>query len=410
MYKELSLIKRATVIFLLLTIILPASLVAQEKFSIRNKVITSADINVGAQRTDIYYPLLKGKNVAVVANQTSMVGNKHLVDALLEAGIKVKKIFCPEHGFRGEAEAGDHLDNNIDTKTNLPVVSLYGKDFKPKSADLKDIDVVLFDIQDVGARFYTYISTMHYVMEACAENNIKFIVLDRPNPNGYYIDGPIREEKFKSFIGMHPVPVVHGMTIAEYACMVNGEGWLKNGIKCDLKYVTVDNYNHTYYYQLPIKPSPNLPNMNSVYLYPSLCLFEGTVISVGRGTDLPFQIIGHPELDGTYSFTPKSIPGVATNPPHEGVKCMGYNLSNFAEVYVRNLSQLYIFWLMGTYDKAPDKTKFFSSSFDKLAGTSKLREQIIAGVKEEDIRKSWQADIVKFKKIRKKYLLYPDFD
>jgi len=252
---------------------------------------------------------------------------------------------------------------------------------------------------------------MHYVMEACAENNITFLVLDRPNPNGFYVDGPVLDTNFNSFIGMHPVPIVHGMTIAEYACMINGEGWLKNGIQCRLKYVTVDNYNHTYFYSLPVNPSPNLPNMNAVYLYPTLCLFEGTTISVGRGTDKPFQIIGHPKIaDGNYTFTPKSIAGVSIKPPYEGIECKGFNISTFGEIFIKSKKQIYLFWLIGMYQQLSNKEKFFTPFFDKLAGNSILREQIIKGVSEDKIRESWQPALVKYKKMRKKYLLYPDFE
>jgi len=382
----------------------------QEVASINAKVITADSIKVGAQRTELYFPLLRGKNVAVVVNHTALIGKTNLVDSLVNAGITVKKIFCPEHGFRGTADAGESIKNTIDVKTGLPVISLYGKYYKPKASDLKGIDIVIYDIQDVGVRFYTYISTMTYVMEACAENNIEFLVLDRPNPNGYYVDGAVLEKENSSFVGLHPVPIVYGMTVAEYASMVNGEGWLKNGVKCKLKYIPVNNYNHTYYYVLPVPPSPNLPNMNSVYLYPSLGLFEGTVISVGRGTNFPFQVIGHPDLkNDNFSFTPESKPG-STNPLFLGVKCNGYNLNNFANFYIKNLRQIYLFWLTTTYKDVPDKANFFNSYFDRLAGTGKLRQQIISGTSEDDIRKSWQNDIDKFKKIRKKYLLYPDFE
>ncbi len=396
---------------LLLLIFLPFFSIAQEKSTyIKPKIITSDSIKVGAQRTELYFPLLKGKNVAVVANHTALIGKVHLVDSLINAGIPVKKIFCPEHGFRGTADAGETIINSVDAKTGLPVISLYGKNLKPKASDLKGIDIVVYDIQDVGVRFYTFISTMTNVMEACAENNIEFLVLDRPNPNGYYVDGPVLEKEYSSFVGLHTVPVVYGMTAAEYASMVNDEGWLKNGVKCKLKYITVNNYNHTYYYILPVPPSPNLPNMNAVYLYPSLGLFEGTVVSVGRGTDLPFQVIGHPDLkNGNYSFTPESKPG-AINPPFLGIKCNGYKLYDFADIYIKSLHEIYLYWLIATYKILPDKTIFFNSYFDQLAGTDKLRKQIIAGINEEDIHKSWQGDIAKFKKIRKKYLLYPDFE
>ena len=382
----------------------------QEGANINAKVITADSIKVGAQRTELYFPLLKGKNVAVVANHTTLIGKTHLVDSLVHAGVAIKKIFCPEHGFRGTVDAGESIINTTDTKTGLPLISLYGKNYKPKASDLKGINIVIYDIQDVGVRFYTYISTMTYVMEACAENNVEFLILDRPDPNGYYVDGSVLEKEYSSFIGLHPVPIVYGMTVAEYALMVNEEGWLKNGVKCKLKYVPVNNYNHTYYYILPVAPSPNLPNMNSVYLYPSLGLFEGTVISVGRGTNSPFQIIGHPDLkNGSFSFTPESKLG-STNPPFLGVKCNGYNLYDFADFYIKNLRHIYLFWLTATYKDVTDKANYFNSYFDQLAGNTKLRQQIIAGTSEDDIRKSWQGDIDKFKKIRKKYLLYPDFE
>jgi uncharacterized protein YbbC (DUF1343 family) len=397
-------------IFLILLLSFSFAKAQPVKDNVNIKTITAADIKTGAERTDQYFKLLKGKSVAVVANNTSMIGKTNLIDSLISAGINVKKIFCPEHGFRGTSDAGENIKSNIDSVTGIPVISLFGKHYKPKSAELKDIDIVIYDIQDVGVRFYTYISTMTYVMEACAENGVEFLVLDRPNPNGYYIDGPVLKKEFASFVGLHPVPLVYGMTSAEYACMVNGEGWLKNGIKCKLKYVTVENYNHSYYYELPVKPSPNLPNMNSVYLYPSLGLFEGTVISVGRGTSYPFQCFGHPDLStGTFEFTPQSMPG-AKYPPYMGKLCKGFLLDNFAEIYIKNLQQIYLYWLIASYKVLPDKATFFNAYFDKLAGSSDLRLQIIAGNDEETIRKSWQEDIMKFKKIRKKYLLYPDFE
>ncbi|HOY32056.1 MAG TPA: DUF1343 domain-containing protein [Bacteroidales bacterium] len=375
------------------------------------KDMTVNDVKVGAERTDIYFPWIKSKKIAVVANHTSMIKNTHLVDSLVSAGFDVKKVFCPEHGFRGEAEAGEKIGNTVDVKTKLPVISLYGKNKKPKTEDLNGIDVVIFDIQDVGARFYTYISTMHYVMEACAENNKLCLVLDRPNPNGYYVDGPVLEKEFTSFIGMHPVPIVHGMTIAEYACMINGEKWLNNGIPCQLKYVTVTNYDHNHFYQLPIKPSPNLPSMEAVYMYPTFCLFEGTCISVGRGTDRPFEIIGNPLLDSTgFSFTPQSIPGMAQNPMHEGLICQGYDFHNYAKNYIKGYGKLYLFPLLELYKQLKDKTEFFNNSFNLLAGTASLKQQIISGATEDDIRKSWQPGLEKFKNIRKKYLLYTDFE
>ena len=382
----------------------------QQTINVNYKTITADSIKVGAQRTELYLSMLKGKNVAVVANYTSMIGKTRLVDSLVSLGVAVKKIFSPEHGFRGKADAGEFVNNSVDTKTGLPIISLYGNHLKPKVAELKGIDIVVYDIQDVGVRFYTYISTMTYVMEACAENNIEFIVLDRPDPNGYYVDGPVLEKEYSSYVGLHPVPIVYGMTVAEYASMVNEEGWLKNGIKCKLKYVPVSNYNHSYFYILPLPPSPNLPNMNAVYLYPSLGLFEGTVMSVGRGTDYPFQVFGHPDLKSSnFSFTPESRIG-ATDPPFKGIKCNGFNLENFANIYLKNLRSIYLFWLIATYKELPDKSGFFSLYFDQLAGTAKLRQQIIGGISDEEIHKSWKSDIDKFKNIRKKYLLYPDFE
>lgn len=375
------------------------------------KIVTNKDIKTGAEQIDRYLNLLKGKSVAIVANQTSVIGKTHLVDSLLKLNIKIIKIFSPEHGFRGETEAGEIIKSSIDEKTGLKIISLYGNNKKPSSSDLKDVDIMIFDIQDVGVRFYTYISTLHYVMEACAENNIPLVILDRPNPLGYFVDGPILEPKFSSFVGMHPVPIVHGLTIAEYAQMINGEGWLKNKIKCKLYIINVLNYNHTYYYILPIKPSPNLVSMNAVYLYPSLCLFEGTVISVGRGTMKPFQIIGHPKLDNSdYSFVPQPIKGMSENPPYVNQVCYGYDLSEYAVVFQRFEKQINIFWLIDLYNRLSTKTEFFNNFFDKLAGSDKLRKQIIAGKNENEIRDSWKEDILNYKKIRKKYLLYIDFE
>ncbi|MCX6311151.1 MAG: DUF1343 domain-containing protein [Bacteroidetes bacterium] len=370
---------------------------------------TDADVSTGAEKTSVYLPWLAGKNVAVVANQTSMINATSLVDSLIALKIKVKKIFCPEHGFRGTAENGEDVGNSIDKKTGLPVISLYGDHVKPLAKDLNGIDVVIYDIQDVGVRCYTYVTTMTYVMEACAENKKRFIILDRPNPNGYYIDGPILESENKSFVGLHPVPLVYGMTIAEYAQMVNGEKWLTNGLQCDLKVVSCDNYEHSDWYQLPIATSPNLPNMASVYLYPSLCLFEGTVMSVGRGTDLPFQVVGHPKLkNAAYKFTPVSKPA-AKKPLYENQVCFGHDLHNFSLLYVRDYKGLYLFWILTSFKDMPDQDKYFNDFFEKLAGTKTLRQQIIAGKTEEQIKATWRPGIEKFKLIRKKYLLYADF-
>ncbi len=368
------------------------------------------DIITGAEQFERYVPQLTGKRVAVVANQTSVVGNIHLVDTLLAKGVNVVKVFAPEHGFRGKADAGEHVKNDIDVKTGLPIISLYGKNKKPSAHQLHDVDAVVFDIQDVGARFYTYISTMHYVMEACAENVKEFWVLDRPNPNGFYIDGPVLKKKFKSFVGMHPIPVVHGLTVGELAMMINGEKWLKNGIECDLKVVSCENYTHKDLYQLPIKPSPNLPNMSAVFLYPSLCFFEGTVISVGRGTDKPFQVFGHPLLTNTtYDFVPVAMPGAA-NPKLKGEVCHGFDLSEFGLKEMPKYKGLYLNWLINAYKNYPKKEEFFNEQFfDLLAGTDQLRLQIIEGKTEKEIKQSWQEDLNAYKQLRKKYLLYEDF-
>lgn len=375
-----------------------------------NVVKTASDVKVGAQRTELYLPLLKEKVVAIVGNQTSLLGKTHLLDTLISSGIKVKKIFGPEHGFRGTADAGASVKTMKDSKTGLPIISLYGKKEKPTPADLKDVDVLVFDIQDVGTRFYTYISTLHYVMEACAENNKQLIVLDRPNPNGYYVDGPILEEKYKSYVGLHPVPIVYGMTMGEYAQMINGEKWLKGKVQCNLKVIPVTGYEHSDYYEIPVKPSPNLPNMGSVYLYPSLALFEGTVISVGRGTEWPFEVIGSPDLKNTkFKFTPHSIPEASLNPPYKDKECFGFDLRNFGDLFVKNTKCLYIYWLQGTYQNTPDKATYFNDYFNMLAGTATLKQQIIDGVSEKDIRQSWEPGLIKFKEIRKKYLLYKDF-
>lgn len=402
---------RVTFLLFLLLLLFPA--VHQAQITILNKVNvekTDADIRTGAERVEVWKPLLEGKSVAIVANHTSRIGQTHLLDTMLRCGIRVKKVFAPEHGFRGMAANGEKVASTKDAKTGLPIVSLYGEHKKPTAKDLKGIDIVVFDIQDVGVRFYTYISTLTYVMEACAEQKKKLLVLDRPNPNGYYVDGPVLKPEYKSFVGLHPVPVVHGMTVAEYARMVNGEGWLAGGIKCDLSWVSCESYSHTDWYQLPVAPSPNLPNMTAVYLYPSLCFFEGTVMSVGRGTDFPFQIIGHPDLkQAPFTFTPAPRTG-APNPLYNGQLCHGHDLRDFAMMYVRDYHKLYLFWLMGAYKDMPDKASFFNPFFEKLAGTSEFRQQIISGMNEMDIRKIWEPDLVAYKSIRKKYLLYKDFE
>ena len=375
-------------------------------------ILASAQIIVGAERTDLYFDQLEGKKIAVCGNQSSRVGSQHLVDTLVASGFNVVTIFCPEHGFRGDAEAGAHISSSVDAKTGIPIVSLYGKNKKPNLSQ-SNIDLIIFDIQDVGCRFYTYISTLHYVMEAAAENDVEVMILDRPNPNGYFVDGLVLDTNYRSFVGMHPIPVVHGMTIGEYGRMINGEGWLDKGIHCKLQVVPMDNYDHNTRYVLPIAPSPNLQTPEAIYLYPSLCLFEGTPISIGRGTDIPFQVYGHPQLTtGDYYFTPRPIKGVSENPPQNGQKCRGYNLSDYATANLQGSNNFSIQYIIEAYKHFPDKAKFFNANlfFDKLAGTNQLRKDIIAGKSEEEIRASWQPKLQKFKEIRLQYLLYPDFE
>ncbi|OAD45939.1 exo-beta-N-acetylmuramidase NamZ family protein [Polaribacter atrinae] len=392
--------------------------VQDSKLNVQSSKNEVLEIKTGAAQTNLYLNLLKGKNVAVVANQTSVLsvleraevgpnvmGSKkvthHLVDYLHNYnGINVKKVFAPEHGFRGKADAGEVVKDGFDTKTGLPIVSLYGKNKKPSEAHLKGVDVVVFDIQDVGARFYTYISSLHYVMEACAEAGIEVIVLDRPNPNGHYIDGPVLELEHTSFVGMHKVPVVYGMTIGEYGQMINGEKWLKNGIQCNLKVIPLENYTHQTAYSLPIKPSPNLPNDKSINLYPSLCFFEGTNVSAGRGTEMQFQIYGSPFLTKSdFTFTPQANEG-AKYPKFKNQLCYGENLQE-----TENLSKIDLSFLIKVYKQNTSK-EFFNNFFTKLAGTKKLQEQIEKGVPEQEIRKTWQKDIDAFKLIRAKYLIY----
>ncbi len=373
---------------------------------------TDADIDVGAERLDLYLESLSDKKVGVVANQTSTVYGAHLVDTLIALEIDVKKVFSPEHGFRGKADAGSHISNSRDPKTGLKIVSLYGGNKKPKYTDLENLDVILFDLQDVGVRFYTYISTLHYVMEACAQYEVELIVLDRPNPNGFYVDGPVLEEGFSSFVGMHPVPLVHGMTIGEYAAMINGEKWLDGGIQCELTIVPCKGYDHKIFYEIPIKPSPNLPNMSSIYLYPSLGLFEGTIVSVGRGTTKPFQQFGHPDIGNTgYTFTPESMPG-ATTPKLEGKKCNAFDLEKFGQQEMPKLGKVYLNWLKAAYDEI-DSDKFFlkNNFIDLLSGTDRIQKMIFNGASVKEMEESWKDDVDTFKSsVRSKYLLYPDFE
>lgn len=365
-------------------------------------------IQVGAERVDVYLPMIQQGKGGLVVNHTSQVGEQHLVDVLKAQGVNIAKIFAPEHGFRGTADAGEKIKDGLDPETGIPVVSLYGQKRKPAPEDLADLDWLIFDIQDVGARFYTFISSMHYVMEACAENNKPLIILDRPNPNGHYVDGPIRQEGYQSFVGMHPIPVVHGMTIGEYARMINGEGWLANGVSCELRVINCKNYSHQRAYKLPVNPSPNLPNMRSIYLYPSLCFFEGTQLSVGRGTNKQFQVLGHPQLPiGDYTFTPESNPG-AKYPKLQGEECRGIDLTTIAEESIRAKASIDLSYLIKMYNAFPDKANFFLENkwIDKLAGGPDLREQILAGKSEEEIKKSWEAGLENFNEVRQKYLLY----
>lgn len=362
------------------------------------------ELQVGAERMDIYLPLLQNKEIALVVNPTSTVGKTHLVDTLISKGINIKTIFSPEHGFRGNADAGETVLDNKDSKTGIPIISLYGKNKKPTKNQLEGIDLIIFDIQDVGVRFYTYISTMHYVMEACAKNNIPLIILDRPNPNGHYIDGPVLKKEYRSFVGIDPIPVVHGLTVGELAKMINGEEWLEQKIKCQLTVIPVLGWEHSQPYDLPIKPSPNLPNTTAINLYPSLCFFEPTNISIGRGTSFPFQVIGSPYKDaGDFRFTPLSIPGMSKHPKHENKICYGIDLRQS-----KRLSQINIDYIVSFYNNYPEKEHFFTNPhfFNLLSGNDDLIEQIKSGLSPEKIRASWQNDIKHYKNCRKKYLIY----
>lgn len=359
---------------------------------------------IGAARTEVYLPQLDGKKTGLLVNHTSMVGDVHLVDFLLESNADVRAIFAPEHGFRGTADAGELVDDNIDEKTGIPVISLYGNNKKPTADQLKGLDIIIFDIQDVGVRFYTYISSMHYMMEACAEQGIRMMVFDRPNPNGHIVDGPILEPAYKSFVGMHPIPVVHGLTVGELARMINEEGWLEGGRKCDLTVVEMKNWRHGDSYSLPVRPSPNLPNDQSILLYPSLCFFEGTQMSIGRGTHFPFQVIGYPDKTfGMFTFTPVSIDGMAKQPKHENQVCHGVDLRNIPPPDMLDLSYVISFYNLWEKDES-----FFNTYFNTLAGTNKLRRQIEQQMPEEFIRASWQPGLDNYKLLRKKYLLYEE--
>ncbi|MFM7328841.1 MAG: exo-beta-N-acetylmuramidase NamZ domain-containing protein [Bacteroidota bacterium] len=360
-------------------------------------------VGTGASQISSIISAVGDKRVGMFVNQTAMVGNTHVVDTLLSRGVRVVKIYSPEHGFRGDADAGEDVGNGTDPRSGVPIVSLYGPNKKPKPEQLADVDVVLFDMQDIGVRFFTYISSLHYMIEACAEQGKPLIILDRPNPNGGYVDGPMMETAHKSFVGMHPIPVVHGMTIGEYARMVNGERWLSGGLQCDLKVIPVTGWKHGDPWHVAVKPSPNLPNDHAIRIYPSTCFFEGTVLSIGRGTMNPFEQTGHPDLKNyKHTFTPVSIPGMSKTPPLMNQLCHGLDFRTMEVNDRLNLAPL-----IELYNAFPDKDKFFISYFEKLAGTATLREQIRQGVSEEKIRESWQPGLKAFREMRKKYLLYP---
>lgn len=367
-------------------------------------------VAVGAERLDMYLPWLRNKEIGLVVNPSSLVGNTHLVDTLCALDLCVARIYAPEHGFRGQADAGELVKDGQDTRTSTPIVSLYGKKKKPRNEDLAGIEVVVFDIQDVGCRFFTYISTLFYMMEACAENDIPLIVLDRPNPNGHFVDGPVLDMRLESFVGIAPLPIVYGCTIGELALLFKGEGWIGNPDKLKLKVVPCLNYTHQTWYQLPVRPSPNLPDMRSIMLYPSICLFEGSSVSVGRGTDTPFQLFGHPDNSAdSFSFMPR--PNAASRMPlHQGWVCYGKDFRNYPIDSLRNQTQLNLRLLLDFYNRFPNKPVFFRSDgfFDLLSGSTYLRKQIEAGKTEAEIRSSWKEDLGFFKAIRKTYLLYPD--
>jgi uncharacterized protein YbbC (DUF1343 family) len=370
----------------------------------------------GAAQTEKYLPYLKGKRVGILANPTTIIGKKHLVDSLQARGVNIVKVFGPEHGFRGNASAGAKVNDETDSATGIPVISLYGAKSKPSATDLANVDIMIYDVQDVGCRFYTYINVLARVMEACAENGKELLILDRPNPNGYFVDGPVLDMALKSGIGMFPIPITHGLTIAEFAQMLNGQGWLANKIKCKIKIIPVANYNHSMYYELPVKPSPNLNTQQSIMLYPSTCLFEGTYLNHGRGTYFPFTVLGNPDLKEKYdfSFTPASIKGMSETPLFMNQVCYGLDLRKYDVKELVKKKQINLQWMMELYKNFPNKEKFFDYSqskemgnIDKLSGSKLFKEQIIAGVSEAEIRKSWEPGLSQYKLVRKKYLLYP---
>ena len=370
-------------------------------FQLSNSVF-SQEIIQGAERVDYYFNKLNDKKIAIIANNTSVIktskGSTHIIDTLIARGLSINKIFSPEHGFLGDKDDGEKFEN--DFYNNIEIISLYGGNRRLKDNDIEDIDIIIFDIQDVGVRFYTYLSTLHYAMQSAARKNKKFIIMDRANPNSFYIDGPVLDLKNSSFIGLHPVPIVYGMTIGEYGLMINGEGWLENNLKVDLEVIKLKNYNHKLKYEPPIRPSPNLPNIQSIYLYPSLAFLEKTEVSVGRGTIIQFQIYGHPDFKGDFSFTPQPNFG-SQYPKLKGVLSYGEDLRNY-----KTSNMIELKWLIKSFTQINDKNNFFRSDFDKLSGTSNLKKQIIEGLSESEIRDSWKEGLEKFKKIRKKYLLY----
>ncbi|WP_159470324.1 exo-beta-N-acetylmuramidase NamZ domain-containing protein [Dyadobacter sp. 3J3] len=381
---------------------------------VTDRILVAAPIKTGADQTELYVPYLKGKRVAIMANPTSVIGKTHLVDSLQKMGVKIVKAFGPEHGFRGNKSAGDHLDDEIDHATGIPLISLYGKKNKPTKEDLADVDVLIYDLQDVGVRFYTNINALSRLMEACFESGKELLILDRPNPNAYLIDGPVLDMKYKSGIGMFPIPMSHGLTVAEFAQMANGEGWLTNKVKCKLRIVKVANYNHEMPYTLPVKPSPNLNSQQAIMLYPSTCMFEGVYINHGRGTNSPFTILGSPDYKGIYSFsfTPTSIKGMAEKPIFMDTVCYGLDLRNYDVTLLRKSKQINLQWIMELYKAHPHKEKFFEKLSDQMnsievqIGTGEFRQQIINGVSEKDIRASWEPSLSQYKNMRKKYLLY----
>jgi uncharacterized protein YbbC (DUF1343 family) len=402
---------------ILTVIVLTACIEAQTKKVATKKIeTTDTKIRTGAEQTEKYLPLLKGKRIGMVVNPTSVIGKVTVVDSLLKRGVNIVKIFGPEHGFRGDASAGIHVDNAVDAKTGIKAISLYGKYSTPTKEDLADVDIMIFDIQDVGVRFYTYMNTLQNVMEACARDGKEVLILDRPNPNAYFIDGPILDPKFKSGIGIQPIPIVHGLTLGEYAQMLNGEGWLKDKLKCKITVIKNENYTHDMPYILPVKPSPNLNTQQAILLYPSTCLFEGIYMNHGRGTQFPFTVLGAPYMKGIYkfSYTPKGIKGMAETPIFKDEVCYGIDLRNYDTSILRKTKQINLGWVIELYKASPKKEDFFNSKLsnqtmpvERLIGVGDFRQQIIDGKSEKEIRASWEPGLSKYKQMRKKYLLYP---